>query len=747
MVKRDITQLAVYELNEETEQLPLACLCTLYLEKTSEVIYITKNKKLYGIICQQEVLSAKKHGTKIKINSTFTKLPSFNIVKAHRIFARKSNIHKIPVINESGELIGDFSQWDDLLYIERNAKQLMYMANECVEILEQYNNVYVVKPIANKLSIYLQLINWLDDFGIVYTILEKDQIGSRLIENANFIFADEDERRGVACLYGIEPYLRDTRGNDTYKYDIWKTKNGTVKLSTIKSLIIQVIELNQLHRLKIKKPENLHYNEIDDKATVLLSDLNKKGVKCFELYAFDADDLSDYCKNFKAEVAARLQKYPLSLKEPWPRENDNRNFYDDLYKNEDYVKEIAQREMDQIPALNYKNNVTGKYCKARDGRRITCFQPEKFIGTIYLCGQCAVLGRFVEDQYTIASILQKKLLESGYAYRVENYGDMMRVPYPIDEKLEEMGQLFTNDIIIYMATADKRIVDIQGGKSVEKIYEEHHTPSTWVTDSYWHCNHKVTQVFADDIFKMIEPCLAKEKSVNERISLIIREKMTEYIQNKYLKQTFIDFDAEKYRTIGAIIMEYDPFDNRHRYMIEQAKQKVEFLILFVMEEDKGIGHSCLFSFEERFKSVSEGVKDLENIMVVSGGSFVCSGIAFPCYLVRTRKNVAIYSKYDIDVFVNHIARPLHITHCFIEKEPDSENVKIHNAVMKDILSQSGISCVEIPEPDGVKVSTSVIQKYLRNEEYDKAFEMLPESTRRILMFDGIHESSIVREEG
>lgn len=60
MVKRDISQLTIYPIDEEVDNLPMKCLRRLYLEKPSEIIYVTMGKKLYGIICMREVLYGKK---------------------------------------------------------------------------------------------------------------------------------------------------------------------------------------------------------------------------------------------------------------------------------------------------------------------------------------------------------------------------------------------------------------------------------------------------------------------------------------------------------------------------------------------------------------------------------------------------------------------------------------------------------------------------------------------------------------
>lgn len=62
MIKRDIAQLAVYPIETDVEYIPLERLQRLYMDKTSEIIYITKEEKMYGIICMGEALQARRNG-------------------------------------------------------------------------------------------------------------------------------------------------------------------------------------------------------------------------------------------------------------------------------------------------------------------------------------------------------------------------------------------------------------------------------------------------------------------------------------------------------------------------------------------------------------------------------------------------------------------------------------------------------------------------------------------------------------
>lgn len=664
----------------------------------------------------------------VKITKTFTSLVGYNVIKASEIFRAKENINKIPIVNEKGELIGDYSRWDDMLYIERNRVQFMH-EETLKRVLGLYESVYVIEPMDDglKYAAYLSLIKYLEDFQVKYSILDKAEVGEKLLEKAVCIFVDEDERRSVQCLYRIELYEYDIQANTRYK----------VRLATIKSLISQVMWEKQFERLKMKKPAGWRYDRIDDKATILLSALRQRGIKCFCLYNSENESigLTEYRKNFWNEISKRMEIAPFDLiEETFGASMENKEeFYGELYQLEDYNKHIAQKEISQgIKMYEFRKSIVGKYFNSINGKRMTCFWPEKYIGTIYLLGPCMITGAYVEDKYTIDSYLQKKLLEKGYPYRVINYGAMIREDSEIERRLTEIDEYCMNDIVIYMSRIGSAI-DIPG-RSLIKIFEEHQVSSKWVVDNCMHCNHKVNSLVSDSIFEMIEACLLNEvaeNNVSRTIQIDFHAVMGEYIQNKYLKQYFMNFSGEEYSTVGAIIMNCNPFSKGHRYLIEYASTRVEMLIIFAVEEDES-----LFSFEERFKLIVEGVKDLSNIMVVPSGNFILSRNNFWEYFGKDESESVEYNaEYDVNIFADYIAGPLHITHRFVGNEPEDKVTRIYNEAMKRILPGKGINYVEIPrmETEGEIVSASKVRKYLKDEEYEKAFELLPETTKKYLM--------------
>lgn len=725
MLKRDRTQLAVYSIEEEIETLPLMRLRNLYLDKTSEIIYITKDNKLYGIICMGEALCPDQKGL-VRINKCFTSLLGSNVIKAREIFKEKKKIHKIPVINESGELISDYSRWDDALYVKRNHKLLMHK-DMAARVLGSYETVYLVKPVDEKDCDYLCLLDTLKNFQICYTILHKEQIIDKLTEKAVCIFLNEDERRGVQCLYGLTPRYDDGRGCSEFRYDQLADERWKLRMATYRSLLLQIKYEMQIDRLGIKWTGDLTYEELNDRASFLLTGLQKEGIKCFYFNEIE-DVITEYGNKFMNAIQQRLNTNQLSQDDLlWTEGEAEKRFYGELYQQEDYKRGVVRKEIyDALCEFECRKDVSGKYFNAKEGKRITCFQPDTYRGTIYLLGPCVMVGIYVEDQYTIASYLQKKLLEEGYIYKVENYGAISHA----DAKIEEISQLNDNDIVIYISRTGK-VVDIQGS-SLEKIFDKYQISYECVTDSYIHCNHSANQKIADTMAEMVIPYLMDRGIENENTKIWVspRKVIEKYIACKYLNLYFWNFHGSSYDTIGAIVMNCNPFSKGHRYLIEQARQKVEFLIIFVVEEN-----ASLFSFEERFQIIEDAVKDIDGVMVVPSGDFILSKNNFYEYFSKQEsKAVTISAEYDIYVFANYIAPPLHITHRFAGEEPEDKTTRLYNEAMKKILPQKGILFEEIPRmktDDGI-ISASKVRNYLKNRRYDKAFKLLPETTQKYI---------------
>lgn len=587
------------------------------------------------------------------------------------------------------------------------------------KVLEPYGNIYVVEPVESTNPVYLCFLEQLNLIQVNYIVVCKEDIWKKLLENACFFFFHEDEKRGMQCMYEI---ANDRNG---HLYNI----ESNSKFITYVEFLSRIMKEEELEDLEIQHNFEFNIDRIDEKLTLLLTALEEGGTKCFCVHS----DKLKFPIELVREISSRKEGRLRDEMEQWIHKDECKGFYDELYKIEDYEKEIAQREICYGQRnMAYQQNIVGKYFNAKDGRRVTCYQPEEYEGTIYFFGPCIAIGAYTEDKYTIESYLQKKLREKGYKYRVENYGDLLRLDGRIDTRIAEIGDFCSKDIVIVLSESGEA-VGIQG-MVLEEMLEKYRISSEWLYDShsYFHCNHKVNKLVADSIFDMIKSGLQHDKTeVIKKNDVNIDEVMKMYVKNKYLNRYFADFPVEDYGSIGAIVMNCNPFSKGHRYLIEQAASKVEFLIVFAVEED-----ASLFSFEERFKMISDGTKDLDNVKVVPSGGFILSRNNFIEYFAKLEDEMLeINAEYDINVFVDYIVGPLNITHRFAGEEPEDRVTKVYNETMRRILPGKGVAFVEFPRisvGDEI-VSASRIRKYLRDGKYDKMYALVPETTKSFLM--------------
>ena len=177
-------------------------------------------------------------------------------------------------------------------------------------------------------------------------------------------------------------------------------------------------------------------------------------------------------------------------------------------------------------------------------------------------------------------------------------------------------------------------------------------------------------------------------------------------------------------------MNCNPFTYGHKYLIEKALEQVDFLIIFVVEEDKSF-----FTFNTRFRCIREGIKDLENILLVPSGSFVLSNQTFPEYFVKVRDaNLKDNIEYDLELFGKYIAPKLNIKCRFVGEELEDDVTNEYNKLMKKILPKYDIDIIEIPRKkiDNNTISASKVRKLLENNQYDKLDDYIPEATKEII---------------
>lgn len=183
--------------------------------------------------------------------------------------------------------------------------------------------------------------------------------------------------------------------------------------------------------------------------------------------------------------------------------------------------------------------------------------------------------------------------------------------------------------------------------------------------------------------------------------------------------------------IGAIVMNANPFTLGHRYLAEYAASKVDYLYIFVLEEDKSE-----ISYDDRLKMVYLGTKDIKNITVTSGGKAVISDVTFPEYFMKKElQDVSINAFKDIESFALYVAPLFSINVRFFGEEPLDNVTRQYNEQMKKYLPQYFIETEEIPrkEDEGGCISASRVRKLLAEGNIERIVGLVPQSTYKYLL--------------
>jgi [citrate (pro-3S)-lyase] ligase len=189
---------------------------------------------------------------------------------------------------------------------------------------------------------------------------------------------------------------------------------------------------------------------------------------------------------------------------------------------------------------------------------------------------------------------------------------------------------------------------------------------------------------------------------------------------------WLDELSKHKKRIGSIVMNCNPFTLGHRYLIEYASKKCDFLYIFVVEEDKSV-----FKFEDRIELVKKGTVDLSNVTVLPSGKFIISSYTFGLYFDKAEKqNENVDASLDVELFAQHIAPALGITIRFAGEEPLDNITRQYNDTIKRILPQHWIEFCVIPrkEADGAPISASRVRALLKEQNFAEIAKIVPETT-------------------
>jgi len=681
-------KLTIIQLNEYRGYITFEELEQVLWERPANVIYVENAGVLEGIISMGDIDRAVVDDKEyVKVNTSFTHVFPNEYMRAKEIFRNKRTINAVPVKSNNKQLLGEYARWDDLY---RMGHLFLFSNGEYVKrFFEENNHVVLVHPAVvfeNKGKFFEQMKELLIQHGVTVDVIDRSQLAEFADKAEVILFTDEDELRGTICLY--------------------------------KRLIKEEINVGKCMTYCMFAD-----SIVSTMANVTLSKVQGMGVKIF---SYDYEENSEaWIARTESEIRNRYLVIGEKIIEKDDETRWSREFFGELY-DEDYAERLlsfllpAYPEQGMLHLKDYKS----RWVNIEQGERVTVGQPQTYENCIHLYGPCCVYGLHVEDRHTIASFLQARVNQKNMPYKVINHG----IPEGLIQRIGRiMGTSFREGDIVIIDKCYLNLRDIENINIVDAL-SRNGACSEWFALDIRHCNYKVTEMIAAELFSKI---LLMEQNIDEKKKWLT-DIETDYVLEHYIKCYFGKRNIVVEGKTGAIVMNCNPFTYGHRYLIEEASKRVDSLIIFVVEENQSV-----FSFNERYAMVCEGVSDLAKIVVVPSGAYILSNSTFPDYFKKQTSEETIKNiEGDVRLFAERIAPPLNISVRFIGEEPEDEVTNEYNKAMKKILPDYGVEVIEIPRKmeGGNVISASSVRRCLENKEWEYLDRLLPESTRQILKY-------------
>lgn len=423
-----------------------------------------------------------------------------------------------------------------------------------------------------------------------------------------------------------------------------------------------------------------------------LESLKRKGVHILAFYN-DPYYISDDIKTVVKKQAEDKKRFCLQDGDFWAVDTEaGKEFFAELLENRDYAEGVAQKEILQGHMMHKDGkDCAYPYYTVVNGKRKTCYQPQKWKGTIYMFGMCLFMGAYLENRYTIASWLQKKLCDEGWDYRVESCGSYENV-YEVMQRTE-----FQEGDFAIVWTGENRFPDIDSIE-LKSIYEENDIPARWCLGSFTHVNHKVAEIIAETFYRKMEPILQKEagKATQDRRKIEFtvqnyRNIVGNYIKGTFLNRYFTKDEQGKRIKRGCLLIDLEVDPVGYKEIVQRACAYVEELVIVIPRLIK----KSLHCFEEYVLTVMRLFGEASKIKVISGDMYIPYYNFFQSFYL-SETILEEQAKMDAKIFAQCIAEPLNIV-CRFERGTELNNAKLEKyaAILKKELPKYGIQYMEI----------------------------------------------------
>ena len=171
-------------------------------------------------------------------------------------------------------------------------------------------------------------------------------------------------------------------------------------------------------------------------------------------------------------------------------------------------------------------------------------------------------------------------------------------------------------------------------------------------------------------------------------------------------------------------MNANPFTLGHRFLVEQSSELVERLYVVVVRED-----CSMFSYNERKAMVSQGVRDIGNVVVVDGSDYAVSAATFPTYFLKQLSDATdTQIILDLDLYRRRIAPALGATIRFFGSEPTDPLTRRYNELMHKQLGEEHVHEIQRKQQEGSAISASRVRKAMMEGCLWDAIQLVPPTT-------------------
>lgn len=177
---------------------------------------------------------------------------------------------------------------------------------------------------------------------------------------------------------------------------------------------------------------------------------------------------------------------------------------------------------------------------------------------------------------------------------------------------------------------------------------------------------------------------------------------------------------------GLLIMNCNPFTLGHQFLIEYAADKMDNILILVVEENKSS-----FPFNDRIDLVKKGTAHLKNVTVLPSSEYVISSATFPNYFLRKEDDSLIeFMKLDTLITAEHFCSKLNINTRFVGEEPYCNITQKYNETMIETFKNFNLNVSIIPRKEMKEkaISASRVRELLKNDEIEELKTLVPQST-------------------